>query len=329
MSYTFRAMLPTFCLALILPCATTAMAADPAPAAAPATEPAVERAPLLPRTQEDALALEGRLPSADQQQLKAGDDSFLALWKPANTDAPQGAVVIVPGADESADWPDAVGPMRRKFPDVGWSSLSLTLPDDQTNYNVARPADTAPADAASAEKPKEAPKDAPKEAAATDADKAAVAEQEAAAKTAAAAELAKAQAERIFARIDSAIAFAQQNKARSIVLLGHGSGAYWAARYLSERPSPLVQKFVMVTPREPADTSPSLVELVPTLKVKTSDFVYKEHVLPRKAALERLQASKRSKGPGFTQVTLSAIPGNTAAEQEQMFRRVRGWVEAK
>jgi len=333
MSYTFRAMLPALWLALILPCAPSASAADPEPAKDAAAEPVIERAPLLPRSQEDALALEGRVPQADQQQLQAGDETFLALWKPANSDEPKGAVIIVPGADESADWPDTVGPLRRRFPDIGWASLSLTLPDVQSDFSQPREVEAAPADAAGTDKPKEVPKDAaPKDAAALEADKAAAAEKEAAAtaaNAAAAEERAKAQAERIFARIESAISFAQQNKARSIVLLGHGNGAYWAARFLSERPSPLVQKFVMVTAHEPLDAKPPLLELIPTLKMKTSDFVYKEQVQAREAATARLQASKRTKSAGFTQVGLTAIPGNEEAEQEQMFRRVRGWIEAK
>jgi hypothetical protein len=332
MSYTFRAMLPALWLALILPCASSASAADPAPTAESAAEPVIERAPLLTRSQEDALALEGRLPAADQQQLQAGDDTFLALWKPANSDDPKGAVIIVPGADESADWPDTIGPLRRRFPDIGWASLSLTLPDVQSDFSQPREAEAAPAENAGADKPKDTANEAPKDAAAAEADKAAAAEKEAAAtaSTAAAAEeQAKAEADRIFARIESAISFAQQNKARSIVLLGHGSGAYWAARFLSERPSPLIQKFVMVTALEPIDTKPSLTELIPALKMKTSDFVYKDQVQAREAATERLQTSKRTKNAGFTQVGLTAIPGNAEAEQEQMFRRVRGWIEAK
>ncbi|WP_426117704.1 alpha/beta hydrolase family protein [Pseudomonas sp. DSP3-2-2] len=331
MSYTFRAMLPALWLALILPCAPSASAADPEPAKDAGAEPVIERAPLLPRSEEDALALEGRVPQADQQQLQAGDETFLALWKPANSDEPKGAVIIVPGADESADWPDAVGPLRRRFPDIGWASLSLTLPDVKSDFSQPREVEAAPVEGA--DKPKEAPKDAaPKDAAALEADKAAAAEKEAAATAASAAaaeEQAKANAEQIFARIESAISFAQQHKARSIVLLGHGSGAYWAARFLSERPSPLIQKFVMVTAQEPLDAKPPLLELVPTLKMKTSDFVYKEQVQAREAATARLQVSKRTKNAGFTQVALTAIPGNEDAEQEQMFRRVRGWIEAK
>ncbi|KPW57835.1 Uncharacterized protein ALO80_02571 [Pseudomonas caricapapayae] len=325
MSYTFRATFPALFLSLMLPCTLPALAADPVPAKDAAAETPVERAPLLSRSQEDAIALERQLPREDQQQLQAGDENFLALWKPANSDTPQGAVIIVPGDAESPDWPDAVGPLRRKFPDVGWSSLSITMPDPVDSTLVAREPDAAPADA-NATKPNEATKDTTAKAQ----DPAAEAEAQAAAATAKAAadeELDKAQAERIFARIESAVSFAQQNKARSIVLIGHSSGAYWAARFLNERTSPAVQKLVMLAAREPVNAAPSLLDMVPRLKIKTADFIYKNS--PDQAAKARLQASKRTKGPGFMQIALINIVGNEETEQEQLFRRVRGWVDAK
>jgi pimeloyl-ACP methyl ester carboxylesterase len=324
MSYTFRAMFPALLLSLIVPCASPVMAADPEPKDAEAAAQApVERAPLLTRDQEDAIALERQLPRQDLQQLQSGDESFLALWKPANSGDPQGAIIILPGVGESPDWPDAVGPLRRKFPDVSWSTLSLSLPDVQDDALLPREPDAAPTDA-KAEAPKDAPANAAETAKAADADAQASAE---AAKAAADEERKKAEAERIFARIDSAVSFAQQNKARSIVLLGHSSGAYWAARYLSERASPAVRKFVMVAAREPANAQPSLMELVPTLKMKTADFIYKNQL--QRAATDRLQASKRAQGPGFAQISLIDIAGNSEAEQEQLFRRVRGWIEAE
>ena len=328
MPYTLRAMFPAICLTLILPCYPMAMAADSAPAKdAKAADAPVERAPLLSRSQEDTLALERQVPKAEQQQLQAGDESFLALWKPANADEAKGAVVIVPGAGESADWPNAVGPLRRKLPDVGWSSLSLSLPDAYNDGVFARAAD-APATGDKAATDKDKAKDA--QAKATDPAASAEAEAAAAAEQAAAqAEIAKANADKIFARIDSAVAFAQQNKARSIVLLGHGTGAYWAARYMSERPSPVIQKLVMITALDTGTDSPTLLEVLPTLKVATADFVNKDRPVPRQQAQDRLDASKRVKNARFTQVTLNAIPGNAAMEQDQLFRRVRGWLEGQ
>jgi pimeloyl-ACP methyl ester carboxylesterase len=315
--------MPALCLSLLLPCAFSVEAADPAPAATaekPAEEKPVERQPLLERSQEEAAALERKVPAQEQQQLQAGSDTFLALWKPANTAEPKGAVIIIPGAGETADWPQAVGPLRQKLPDAEWSSLSITLPDLQGDAIAPRVIEPAAAPKAPETGSKDATTAQPIEQAAGG--EAEVADQVVAETTE---EQNKADAERIFARIDAAIGYAEQQSARSIVVLGHGTGAYWAARYLSERQSAQVEKLVMVDVRAPAKAKPPLVELTPTLKLPTADIFYMDKPLDRQAALERMQASKRLKGSTFSQVALHALPDNKA-EQEQLFRRVRGWL---
>ncbi|MGN8121530.1 alpha/beta hydrolase family protein [Pseudomonas sp. 22082] len=319
----YRLAMPALCLSLILPCAFSVEAADPAPAPAAekaAEEKPVERQPLLERSQEEAAALERKVPAQEQQQLQAGSDTFLALWKPANTAEPKGAVILIPGAGETADWPQAIGPLRRKLPDVEWSSLSITLPDLQSDAIAPRvveaPAAAKTADPGSKDSTTAEPIE---QAAGGEAD---VADKVVAETTE---EQSKADAERIFARIDAALAYAEQQSARSIVVLGHGTGAYWAARYMSERQSSQVEKLVLVAAQTPAKAQPQLVELTPTLKLPTADIFYMDKALDRNAALERMQASKRLKTSAFSQVALKALPDNKA-EQEQLFRRVRGWL---
>jgi len=323
MPSVYRLALPALCLSLILPSAFSVQAEEPAPTAEQSSEqkPA-ERQPLLERSQEEANALERRVPTQEQQQLQTGSDTFLALWKPANTSEPKGAVIIVPGAGETADWPQVVGPLRKKLPDVEWSSLSITLPDLQSDVIAPRvveaPPEVKPADAA---------------AAAPDATTAAPIEQVAGGEADAAdpvvaqtdEEHAKVDAERIFARIDAALAYAEQQSARSIVLLGHGTGAYWVARYLNEKQPAQIERFVMIAAQTPVTAKPGLAELTPTLKMATADIFYTDKPLDRNAALERLQASKRLKGSTFSQVSLKSLP-NASAQQEQVFRRVRGWL---
>lgn len=319
----YRLAMPALCLSLILPCAFSVEAADPA--AAPAAEKAaeekpVERQPLLERSQEEAAALERKVPAQEQQQLQAGSDTFLALWKPANTAEPKGAVILIPGAGETADWPQAIGPLRRKLPDVEWSSLSITLPDLQSDAIAPRvveaPAAAKTADPGSKDSTTAEPIEQAAGGEADVADKVVAETSE---------EQSKADAERIFARIDAALAYAEQQSARSIVVLGHGTGAYWAARYMSERQSSQVEKLVLVAAQTPAKAQPQLVELTPTLKLPTVDIFYMDKPLDRNAALERMQASKRLKTSAFSQVALKALPDNKA-EQEQLFRRVRGWL---
>ncbi|WP_348970234.1 alpha/beta hydrolase family protein [Pseudomonas atacamensis] len=322
MPSVYRLALPALCLSLILPCAFSVEAADPAPAATdkPAEEKPAERQPLLERSQEEAAALQRKLPAQEQQQLQAGSDTFLALWKPANSAEPKGAVIIVPGAGETADWPQAIGPLRRKLPDVEWSSLSITLPDLQGDAIAPRMIEPAAAPKAPETTSKDATTAQPIEQAAGG--EAEVAEQVVAETSE---EQAKADADRIFGRIDAAIAYAEQQSARSIVVLGHGTGAYWAARFLSERQTPQVEKLVMVDAQVPTKALPPLAELTPTLKLPTVDIFYMDKALDRNAALERMQASKRLKTSAFSQVALKVLP-DKKAEQEQLFRRVRGWL---
>lgn len=323
MPSVYRLAMPALCLSLILPCAFSVEAADPAPASSveqPAAEKPAERQPLLERSQEEAAALERKVPAQEQQQLQAGADTFLALWKPANTAEPKGAVIIVPGAGETADWPQVIGPLRNKLPDVEWSSLSITLPDLQSDVIAPRVIAPAAAPKAAESGSKDATTAQPiEQAAGGEAD---VADQVVAETTE---EQSKADAERIFARIDAAIAYAEQQSARRVVVLGHGTGAYWAARFLSERQTAQVEKLLMVDAQTPSKAKPQLAELTPSLKLPTADIFYMDKALDRNAALERMQASKRLKTSAFSQVALKALP-DKKAEQEQLFRRVRGWL---
>ena len=315
--FSYRLALPALCLSLMLPLALPVFAAETE------AKPPV-REPLPERSQEDAAALERQLPHHEQQQLQAPNDSFLALWKPANSSDPNGAVIIIPGAGETADWPLTVGPLRNKLPDANWASLSLSLPDMQSEASQAREAEPEkpPATIATDSSSKAASTTAkPIEQAASAGTESTEGETAQSGQ-----DLDKVDAERIFARIDAAIAFAQHQNMRSIVLLGHGSGAYWASRYISTKHPAQIQKLIMVSARKPVLAEPDLSQLTPALNVALLDIFFKDRPWAREAALQRLQASKRANSSNFKQVGLFATPGNRDGEQEQLFRRVRGWL---
>lgn len=317
MPLSHRSALPALCLSLLFTSAFCVAAAD-TPAPAPEKPPV--RQPLPERSQEEANGLERQIPQQEQQQLQAGSDSFLALWKPANSGEPEGVVIIVPGNGESADWPQAIGPLRKKLPDAAWSTLSLSLPDLTLDTLPPRviespkaAVETSSKDASTVAKPVEQAASA--EAEGTDPVVVPGSDEQD-----------KTDATRIFARIDAALAFAQTQNARSIVLLGHGTGAWWAARYLSEKQPAQVQKFVMVAAQTPASRQPDLLQLAPTLKLPTADFFYQDNAQARKTAQERSQASKRLKNGNYKQVSLKAFPDNSPAGAEQLYRRIRGWL---
>ena len=60
-------------------------------------------------------------------EAKGCSDALFMDWEGYVAEA-TGVVILVPGADESADWPSVIAPLRSKLPDSGWSTLSLTLP---------------------------------------------------------------------------------------------------------------------------------------------------------------------------------------------------------
>lgn len=83
----------------------------------------------------------------------------------------------------------------------------------------------------------------------------------------------------------------------------------------------------MIQPRQPEGQDESLVQLIPTLKLATGDFYYKNGRGDLAAARERLNASRRIQHPAYRQVGLPPQTGERQADQEQLLRRIRGWLD--
>ncbi len=283
----------------------------------------MERPAVSERSQDEAKGLERQLPEDGQQILKAGDESFLTLWLPANTAEAEGVVILVPGDGESPDWPQAIGPLRRKLPDAGWQTLSLALPDPQSTAPVTRRAESAAsasadkdasaADSASKPDVKGESGNAPAPESTAEAGSGEPAQSEDQASPAIdPVEQRKAHAERVMARLQASIDLALQHEPKSVVLLGHGTGAYWAARYLAEKEPAEIHNLLLVAAEIPRDFRPALEDMVPKLKLATGDFYYRAD---REAARLRMQAGKRQKHPAYVQIAMQALPADPKAEQ--------------
>lgn len=321
-----RALPPTFAaLCLTLLAASPATRAEEAAAETTKTPASlVERAPLEERSEKEASGLERRLPPREQQQLEAGDEKFLALWQPANVGDPNGLVILVPGEGESADWPEAIAPLRRRLPDAGWSTLALTLPDPSGDPPPPRPLKPEePTKAEPAVSPAKAEEEGP-----ANTEQAGSAEPDTDPEPPALSRdaLQKTQTTRIFSRIEAALAFARQQKPKSIILLGHGTGAYWATQFLSAQEPKDVRNLLLVAAELPIGYEPPLEDSLPGLKLATGDFYYRDQPADREAAQRRLLASKRQKHPAYIQIAMKALPADRSTEQEQLLRRIRGWL---
>jgi pimeloyl-ACP methyl ester carboxylesterase len=299
----------------------------------PADEPASRPRP-APQTRGEALAagLQRQLETAAQIEL-GGDDRFLALWQPANTAKPRGVVVIVPGEGETADWPRAVGPLRRGLAAHGWHTLSLTPDDPELSPGPRLPppepsaaADKPTGDSDSETEQPAAPPDSagylPEQTAPADSDEpdATAAEQDAPRPS---------HAERMQARLAAAIEHARTLQAPTITLLGHGTGAYWAARYLAQTPSKEIAQLVLVDPRALADAEKGLDDDLAKLAVGIGDFHTGDRPVAQRQAMQRRNAMRRAGHPDYRQVALPNLEGDRYGDQEQLVRRVRGWLERK
>lgn len=307
--------------------AGTAESAASTPSSEPAQRPAPPRPMLESRAESHEQALRRQLPARQQQTLDGGADPFLSLWLPANQAEPEGLVILLHGEGETADWPTAIGPLRRQLPDVGWSTLSLSLPEAPNAGVQARKA-----------KPVTVVLEGVEKAEASQEPEAAIVEAEAAAPDVApllesslpAADLAPAEPQhpqRVLARLRAALEHARQQSPRRLILLGHGTGAYWAARFLQEEQPGDVTQLVIVSAQVPRGVETTLDDLLPQLRLATGDFYYRDQAGQPDLARERLNAGKRQRHPAYMQIGLQSLPSDARAEQAQLVRRVRGWLE--
>ncbi|WP_273862365.1 DUF3530 family protein [Pseudomonas sp. LA5] len=319
------ALLP-LCLLLLGLAAPVRAEEAPTPAPEPPAAPTA-LAPALTRSQEQQQALMRQLPAEQQKTLQAGDESFLALLVPAARAKASGTVVLVPGDGESADWPNVIAPVRQELPTYGWQTISLSLPDPYDPV-VAIERDTAPADTdAQVNSEQTAPPvtggsgTAP--AAPTQAEAGSGEPAQAAVAPVDPEAAANAQATRVLARIAAGIDLALQQGANPIVLVGHGTGAYWAARYLAEKEPAEVKQLVLIDGREPQGLPPRLDATMGKTDLQIADLVH----APGPAAQRRKERAAQKANKGYRQIDLPVIPGDRTAEQEQTVRRLRAWLD--
>ena len=301
----------------------------------PADEPAATSRP-SPQTRSEALAagLQRQLEAAAQLQL-GEEDKFLALWHPANTAKARGVLVIVPSEGETADWPRAVGPLRRGLPEHGWHTLSLTPADPALTPGPRIPAPPAATEAPNTQEVPDAdetgqPSDPgsagylPEQTAPADSD-------EPATEPPQANENAEqpSHAERMQARIDATIEHARTLQAPMIVLVGHGTGGYWASQYLAQLQLKDVGQIVVIDPRTPPMPEQPLETYLAALAIGVGDFYMNDRPAAQEQAMQRRNAVRRAGHRDYRQVALTNLTGDRHYEQEQLVRRVRGWLDRK
>lgn len=329
------------CIAVVAPENTSSTAQEASTAVL-----SMQREPVVGRNLLAAQAIQLSVDAKQLIDLSTPVEHFSALFLAANVAQPRGMVILLPGAEESFDWPLVIGPLRRKLPDAGWHTLSLNLPElpliplikSQVIADlVAEQIPVLPTPI-----PAPAPDDSPAPPASETDSEAAEEPIELLATEAppttdeASAELLEPEPivipdypERISNFLDAAIDYAQTLGAIEIVLLGHQEGAHWVLTYQNQYGSTLPMRSALIAPRNSSLIRTPYPELIAASQQPIADFYDPNNTQTQNAAQQRLAASRRASHPDYKQVGLTTATGVRALEQDMLMRRVKGWLNRR
>jgi hypothetical protein len=235
--------------------------------------------PDLEQERVQALA-NSHLPDTQTLWLETPQESFLGLFKPANAPTAKGAVLLLHHDRTSADWPGSISTLRRGLPDQGWHTLSIALPD-APEYIPPRTQDVILAKF-----------DTPSSAAAPSATDGSTPTS-----TDLVQDRLKTHFEQLSARIEAGLNYLGQQQPTQVLILGEGTGGYWALRYSIEQGAASSLFPILIDTLPPAGpTQPDLVELMTRLQRPTLDLYHGNgsgQNLVEVLAQQRLDASKR------------------------------------
>jgi dienelactone hydrolase len=244
----------------------------------------------LHRNQELPRHCQNSLQGDQVIELSTPSERFFALSLEQETGSPEGGVLILHDAGQTPDWPFLLQQSRTYLPVVGWSTLSIPLPTPQRDATAWQPvADDA----------------APELVVETD----------------------EQWQERVMARIASGVQQLNEQGNFNIAVLGYGSGAYWAGRYLAERMLPEeALGYALILWQAPA-LRPDLAEYVGQLSIPILDLYMGDDPAQDRAAEQRKAAAARAKHPDYLQIHDATRHGSYGAPAiDRSTRRIWGWL---
>ncbi|SDS44463.1 Protein of unknown function [Halopseudomonas sabulinigri] len=309
-------------IALSLPLCSQAQTPETEEAAADATPTAQDgkRAESPSRNALYQQALERRLPTEEQRQLDFHGESQLGLYLPAARPEALGGVLLIAGPGEHADWPELIGPARRRLSDAGWNTLSISLPDAPLPASVA-PAPEADADAVDAEASDE-PED-PLLAADNQPD-------QPPATAVASAESSADYATRCMQLIQAAWQVLAAENNEHITLITRADAGYWALRAASPPASQQPPHAVILfKPRDPAiEGQPSLNLLLEEWDKPLLELLAAGSPQGAIQAREHQRIARRAGHNLYQQWDIDYLQNSVLAD-DMLQKRLQGWLERR
>lgn len=278
MTYKYGVFLIASLLSLSLNPALAQQADNPSPS--PTTATADQRNTPDPRQAAMAELAKSQSPDTEVLWLETQLESFLGLYHPANSANPKGAALILHHDRTSPDWPEMIHNIRTSLPDQQWHTLSIAMPEEPQPKIPLR-ADNNQADAnqtASAEP--------------------------------------NSFNDKVFERIDAGLQRLSAEQPDITVIIGVGSGAYWASSYLSGKTQDRNLLLVLIDARPPLHgAEPTLAEAVAKVEIPTADIVHSglaERKFMQDQATKRINQAKRD---GRQYYLHRSIPGRPTARE--------------
>lgn len=296
--------------------------------------------------------LESKYPTEAVKKIGSESNMFIGLYAKDKTGNPYGAILIVHGEGQNADWPHTISTIRQGLPEHGWTSLSITLPEPAKPLVPSRPTPKpitpkqANQDAA---EPEMATEQSPQEAIISDANTMATQQTEPKADTTSeplekldikSAEETEALA---LERLKEAISFLNSEGQFNIVIAAHGTAALRAMNYLdgastispdtkNKNNKPKMQRparaMVFLNARNSLlGIETSLSQLLDMQDLPILDIYFDEHYLDDIEAQARKKAAKGNNMSAYFLVKLLKPIQSIFDNENRFTRRVRGFLD--
>nr|WP_261845193.1 alpha/beta hydrolase family protein [Aliamphritea ceti] len=277
-----------------------------------------------PAAQRAAALAKSQSPDTEVIWLETNKETQLSLYMPSGSAESYGGIMLFPGSMSTPDWPDIIRPLRIYLSDQGWATLSVALPDPNPfpiptrDMQAKSPADTTSNTDSGADSTATSGESMATEAMQDDAMSETMAEEKPEAEEPYIDKLS-----RITSAASTVLSEREQNRQ---IIIGVGTGAAWAAAYISQAQDDQNIRLLMIDPRQPADPeAPRLNELIALLDSETVlDLYFEDSELSKTMAKQRLRISRRNKLPDYQQIKINQRPDDSKREQQWLAKKVRG-----
>ncbi len=290
-------------------------------------------------------------PEEAQLWLETDQGRFLSFWQQKRSAESKGALLIIHAEGEHPAWPKIHQPLHDSLPDHGWSTLAISIPPPKKEPTPKRsfPVKTKPVIKMETEEEtkeeQEGDKTESTEATKKEADIKEPPTPESKKKeenVAPAVGNTLSPEEVVEKRLEAAIAFLHDKGLFNIIMVGSGSGAIRAHRFINQITPKIdnptlkakfkkpVHALIMINAtNQLSDTEEPYTEWFNDPSIPVLDIYLKDGYSNESDAKMRKILAKQKRVETYEQVAISSLNSETHWDQNKLSRRIRGFLEKK